>query len=471
MAIDFQKVVDSMSAMTCVVSVEKLEDGGYGEIRIVTGNKAYIDSIEHPMDGVVMLTQKFEPNMVYTTYLPKDLNFEDYCYRSAVRKKCLHSYAHPDRFDVWFNMTFMPLEPDDGNICYCTYSMEMDFEPDSNRMSNLSGNIASAVLATCIMLQDTANLKKTMNEVVKSIRELCKAQRCCLLLIDHDEKKCEVLGNDCVDKEEEKTIYDYISDGFYEIACTWEDTISGSNCLIAKNAQDMETVKQRNPVWYQSLAESGVKTMVLFPLKNEEKVFGYIWANDFDPDDVPMIKEALESTAFILSSEIYNHLLMNRLRILSSKDMLTGVNNRNEMNNTVDVFVSNTDDNNTVGVVFADLNGLKTVNDIDGHVAGDELLKRAAIALCEVFDSSDIYRAGGDEFTIIISGITEPELIRKAEQVKKISENYEGVSFAIGCGLADKSSDIRVALRVADERMYADKKKYYAEHPEKKIRR
>ena len=78
MGIDFQKVADSMSAMTCVVSVEKLEGGGYGEIRIVTGNKAYIDSIEHPPGEVVMLTQKFEPNCLYTTYLPKDLNFEDY---------------------------------------------------------------------------------------------------------------------------------------------------------------------------------------------------------------------------------------------------------------------------------------------------------------------------------------------------------------------------------------------------------
>ncbi len=38
--VDFQKVVDSIGAMTCVVSVKKLENGGHGEIRIVTGNRA-----------------------------------------------------------------------------------------------------------------------------------------------------------------------------------------------------------------------------------------------------------------------------------------------------------------------------------------------------------------------------------------------------------------------------------------------
>ena len=123
---DFQKVVDGIGAMACVVSVERLEGGRAGKIRIVTGNKAYIDSIEKPAPGTEMLTTKFTPNAEYTTYLTRDLNFEDFCYRSAVNKKCLHSYAHPDRFDLWFNMSFLPLEPDVGNVCHCLYIMEIN---------------------------------------------------------------------------------------------------------------------------------------------------------------------------------------------------------------------------------------------------------------------------------------------------------------------------------------------------------
>ena len=42
---DFQKLVDSISSMACVISIEKKADGSYGTIRIVTGNKAYIASI------------------------------------------------------------------------------------------------------------------------------------------------------------------------------------------------------------------------------------------------------------------------------------------------------------------------------------------------------------------------------------------------------------------------------------------
>ena len=122
---DFQNVVNSLPTAACVVSVEKLDDGNYGKIRIVTGNRPYLNTIEHPADNVEMLTRKFVPNSEYTEYLNRDLNFEDSCYQAAVQKKLLHAYAHPARFDVWFNMSFLPLFPDDSNICYCLYVMDL----------------------------------------------------------------------------------------------------------------------------------------------------------------------------------------------------------------------------------------------------------------------------------------------------------------------------------------------------------
>ena len=40
---DFQKIADSFSSMACVVSVERKSGGGYGDIRLVAGNKLFID--------------------------------------------------------------------------------------------------------------------------------------------------------------------------------------------------------------------------------------------------------------------------------------------------------------------------------------------------------------------------------------------------------------------------------------------
>ncbi len=466
---DFQSVVDGIDAMTCVVSVEKLDNDRYGDIRIVTGNRAYIDSIEKPAPGTQMLTTEFVPNSIYTRYFTKDLNFEDYCYRSAVHKKCLHSYAHPDRMDVWFNMTFLPLGPDDGNICYCTYTMEINFEPSTERLSNVSGELASAVLETSLKLSGSRDFRATMDDVIKDIRELCESEYCCVFLLDEEAQTCEVLCEDIVEWSEMPKRANIEEVNLYEHAKTWEDTIAGSNCLVVKSEQDMEVVKERNPVWQESLAQFGVETIVLFPIKFQNELLGYMWATNFAPEKAGRIKETLELTTYVLGLEISSHLLMDKLRVMSSRDMLTGLLNRNEMNNLVDSLQSGElGGGKAIGVVFADLNGLKRVNDAGGHDAGDELLRNAARAMLDVFNGEEAFRVGGDEFLALMVGATEQDVERKIEALREASKKYEGVVFAIGGCVAKDGGDVRRAMHQSDELMYEDKSAYYKAHPKRK---
>lgn len=463
---DFQQIVDHMGAMTCVVSVQKRPDGGHGDIRIVAGNRAYIDSIERPMGDVQMLTTKFTPNSLYTDYLTRDLNFEEYCYQAAVEKKCLHSYAHPDRFDVWFNMTFLPLVPDEGDLCYCTYTMEINLVADSSRMSNVSSDLASAVLETAIKLRGATDFEATMADVIKDIREICLAKQCCILLMEPLSRTCSVLCEDVAADTPKKPMAEIIDDGFYDLAESWETTISGSNCLIAKNARDMEVIRERNPAWYSSLVQNGVRSIVLFPLKSGSEKHGYIWATDFEAENAPRIKEALELATFILGSEIGNHLLLKRLQVLSARDMLTGALNRNEMNNYVDALSSGRICiGKSVGALFADLNGLKRVNDSQGHAAGDALIRAAYRVLRDVFKDEDIFRAGGDEFTVIVPGTTPGDMAAKARLVDQRAAREGAVSFALGFHVEADCRDVRAALRRADENMYENKRQYYKAHP------
>ncbi|HAV89674.1 GGDEF domain-containing protein [uncultured Eubacterium sp.] len=464
---DFRQFCNGFGAMTCVISVEDLGDGRYGKIRIVDGNDAYISSIENPAPGVEMLVKKFIPNSEYTNYLTRDLNFEDYSYRAAVERKCLHSYVKPDRMPgVLFNMTFLPVAYEEGNLKYCTYTMEINFEADSKRLSNISTDIATAVLETSLKLRIGKDFKSSMAEVIKDIRELCDAEHCCILLLDHFERKCSVLCESFSDNTDLIPMENYLDDKFYDITETWKDVIAGSNCVIAKNDQDMDVVKERSPIWYESLSAARVKRIVLFPLKFGEELLGYIWAINFDPEKAPKIKETLETTTFILGSEINSYLLMDRLKILSSKDMLTGVMNRNEMNNLIDKIYTEDTNITSVGVIFTDLNGLKTVNDQQGHTAGDNLLKNAARALEEVFNTKNIFRAGGDEFTVILTNINEEKIRQDVEDLSVVSERY-GVCFSIGSSFTEDNRNIKDALRIADERMYEDKKHYYELHPDK----
>lgn len=66
---------------------------------------------------------KFEPDSLYDRYLPNTPDFEDKCYSAAVLKKTIHTYIYLNVCNLWFNMSFIPVESDDG-LCYCAYSTE-----------------------------------------------------------------------------------------------------------------------------------------------------------------------------------------------------------------------------------------------------------------------------------------------------------------------------------------------------------
>lgn len=465
---DFQKIVDGISAMACIVSVELKEDGGYGDLRIVAGNQKYVGSIEHPIDKMHLQKKTFVANKPYTDYVPRDLNFEQYCHQAVIGKRCLHSYSRSENFGLWFNMTYIPLATEEEGIGYCVFITEMGMVADTSRMTEISGDLARLVLEICLKIRGTTDFRAAMNEVMRDLLDLCEARRCCIILMDQEARTCDVLCEATAKDWDLPPVADVITPKFYELVETWEATLAGSSGLIVSNEQDMDVLKERNPKWHRSLMRGGVDSVILYPIKSQNELLGFIWVTNFDTEKAPDIKETLELATFILGSEVANYQLLERLRILSTRDLLTGVQNRNQMNHYVDQLSKGKEGaGKSVGVIFADVNDLKTVNDFNGHDAGDELLKAAADVLMNVFPEEAIFRAGGDEFTVMLQDITQQELETLIKKMQDVSSERGKVSFAIGADFEEDAKNVRVALRNADEKMYEDKRLFYEQHPEK----
>lgn len=124
-----------------------------------------------------------------------------------------------------------------------------------------------------------------------------------------------------------------------------------------------------------------------------------------------------------------------------------------------------------LGFISIDLNGLKTVNDTEGHEAGDRLLVQAGELLRKVFYYDDIYRTGGDEFVVIMVGVERDTFERKIGRIRRDAVKNSRVSFAIGGQWSDGSDDIGDIFREADEKMYLDKKAYYDINASSLVRR
>ncbi len=374
---DFQSLVNSYGMAAAVLSVEKTQDGHWGEIRIVCAN-AFYKQIMGP-------------------------NYKEY---------------------------------DKDNLCYFMFYFEFTKTPDAARLSNISLETAPFVIQTCINLRGAENFYDAMNTVISDIREKTESFCSCIIMIDKVRQKYAPL---CAKfSEPDISIDDFMPYLTPDVVFSWEDTLKNTDCVIVKDDFDMDILAKKNPIWVESLRSANVKSLILTPLLQGKKMTGVLFITNFNVEQIIQLKDFIELTAFFLSAEVSNNDLMERLEYMSNVDTLTGVKNRNSMNTRVYWHVNNSFPVHTpYGVVFADLNGLKQCNDNGGHEAGDKLLKNAA------------------DF--------------EAKVAKLCEESGYGAeaSLAIGADWSDNGRDLRECMHIADEAMYADKKEFYKNHPDK----
>lgn len=160
------------------------------------------------------------------------------------------------------------------------------------------------------------------------------------------------------------------------------------------------------------------------------------------------------------------HQVRENLQYVSTHDTLTGLYNQNYFYTELVRFEHSRAYPVTVG--FIDLDGMRAVNEKLGHVAGDDLLKRATSVLQSAFRSEDIVaRVGGDEFAILLpnTDVTTSRHILSRIQTKLSLHNSTHrtpeLSFSIGVATAEKGQSLTEALKQADHSMYEDKRVHH----------
>ena len=452
---DYQSFVNSVVVPCCVLSVQKTAAETCGEIRIACANQLYRDA----------MGPAYYDNMPYYELVPKDDKFEDFCFICAFGRRRMHAYVRTVAFDCWTDQTFLPLDSDREDMGYCQFIFEFTRTAEAERIADASFNVAENLVKVCIRLMGDQNFSSTLDAVLEDLLNAAEAQGCRIQLVDHERQETRVL----CERIAPGAWPDRPSDGedilTYDLVRTWEDLVGESNEIIIKDDAGMENLARKNPVWAKSMRDSGVHSLVLIPLRGEKTSVGYLYVANFRVEKVVEVKQLLEPVAFILSSEINKQLLMKKLRFLSNLDELTGLNNRRAMISQLQR-IDNMELRQPVGVVNTDLNGLKLVNDTEGHEAGDRLLIRAAQVLRSVFAEENVYRTGGDEFVVITNGISQKDFTRRMDLFRSELSRQEKISFAVGAYWSSGAEDTTTAMRIADERMYQDKNAYYTRNPQ-----
>lgn len=146
------------------------------------------------------------------------------------------------------------------------------------------------------------------------------------------------------------------------------------------------------------------------------------------------------------------------LQRMSFEDTLTGCYNRNKFNLMMDAEPCK--QGGRLGIAYFDLNGLKAVNDHLGHSAGDELLRRTAQEIQQVFPKK-VYRIGGDEF-VVIDDELEEEAFRSAVQTAQAGLKAHHISCSAGMSWRHQGCSIKEQFDEADQMMYQQKRSFHS---------
>lgn len=309
----------------------------------------------------------------------------------------------------------------------------------------------SVTLNECVKtLSSGEDMDVAVNNLLGVINRYFDADRCYIFRILEDGKTLQ-------------NTYEYVKEGVsaqkdnlqavpIDIIPVWMERFEKDEIYFMSNIEQENGFES-----YDMLQEQEVDRLLAVPLKKQKEIIGFLGVDNprNHYDDATL----LSSIQYFITNSMDRKERQQQLENLSYRDMLTGLYNRNKYIMVLDSLTGKNLHN--VGVSYMDLNGLKKINDMYGHEAGDLEISKAASAIAAVFLGS-AFRVGGDEFVILETEIPEAEFRKKMDELHAVMKSRE-INVSSGVLWREEEHDIVDMLKQADNIMYDEKEKYHSQ--------
>lgn len=343
---------------------------------------------------------------------------------------------------------------------------DIDFDIKLKQILYDRGEILFQISSSVLTELEFSNLRDALNREIRKILNV------------------KYVGLGYYDDDLEKIVFSYIdknnslSTHYQDLECENDSFVA--YCFNRKKAIFMNDINKEFTYYVDNLVGTNdglmdVKSTMFVPIVNGGKSVGVMTVqsdkeNEYTYRDLNLLK----SIATYLGIAIANARAYKKLEQVAMYDSLTGFLTKREilrLGEELKQVRKNQIDNNksSIYIGMIDIDNFKSVNDNFGHVIGDVLLKLVAKTIIRNIRNEDyIGRYGGDEFLIVSSNISESDMFRMLERVRKQIENTEyelegclkhQVTISVGLHeLNDDEGEFIKSVDFADKALYRVKK-------------
>lgn len=241
-----------------------------------------------------------------------------------------------------------------------------------------------------------------------------------------------------------------------DILESWRRLFGSEQSIVIR---DLEDIRENHPEPYDFLKPQQITSLMASLLMVDGMATGFIGVDN--PRHMGDDLSLLWSLAYFVAMEQKKRRMESDILYLSWHDDLTGLGNRHSYMRLLHEL--DTPDNAELGVAFVDLNGLKALNDSEGHMAGDAFLKCMGEVFTRHFRKDEVFRIGGDEFVIVCRGIPASLFKKRLQAMRAEAESLYPAALALGSVWKKNGTSPSEMARLADKRMYADKRRHYCD--------
>ncbi len=239
---------------------------------------------------------------------------------------------------------------------------------------------------------------------------------------------------------------------------TWEKRFKGRRDILVQDPQQAAAGFPNSAAFYR---ENGITSFYCHPLFFEGRRQGLLIIDNPDALALAKHREKLHNIAALLAGSLYRQKHQTSLEHILYHDARTGLYNRACFMKDLE---QSCERRANLGIIIVDINGLKAINDDAGHAQGDDILKKTASVLTQLYGLEQCYCLGDDEFAVTFSNISARMFDEARFTIRSTFAGGLGFSASVG-GALGNANDYQQLITNASTQMLVQKQHFYHTHP------